>query len=48
VRDAERVFDHGTGGGEVLAEIATGLWLTVAAERHTPNVPVAARTFRIR
>ncbi|TWD81756.1 methyltransferase family protein [Kribbella amoyensis] len=40
---AARVLDHGTGGGEVLAEIGGGRELTVATEAYAPNVPVAAR-----
>ena len=41
---AESVLDHGTGGGEVLAEIGRGRGVTVATEPYPPNEPVAART----
>lgn len=44
VSNAERILDHGTGGGEILAQIGTGRDFTVATEAHAPNVGVAART----
>jgi SAM-dependent methyltransferase len=43
VRDASFVLDHGTGGGEVLAELGLPYELMVATESYAPNVPIAAR-----
>lgn len=39
---ADRVLDHGTGGGEVLSELGLPRRLLIATEAHPPNVPVAA------
>ena len=38
---ADRTLDHGTGGGEVLADIGVARELTIATEAYPPNVPVA-------
>ena len=40
---AGTALDHGTGGGEVLAELGVVAPLTVATEAYRPNVTVAAR-----
>jgi len=40
---ADAILDLGTGGGEMLAQIAPFPALTVATEAWGPNVPVAAR-----
>jgi len=42
VHDAGFVLDHGTGGGEVLAELRLLRELVVATESYAPNVPAAA------
>jgi SAM-dependent methyltransferase len=44
VRDADVVLDHGTGGGEILAELGLPHELMVDTESHAPNVPIATRT----
>jgi SAM-dependent methyltransferase len=44
LRQARRVLDLGTGGGEVFSRILAGFsGLAVATEAWAPNVPVAAR-----
>lgn len=48
VRDADRVLDHGTGGGEVLSELGMPRELLVATEGYPPNVSVAADRLRPR
>lgn len=41
-REVRRLLDLGTGGGELLARLASLAPLTVATEAHPPNVPLAA------
>jgi len=43
VHDASFVLDHGTGGGEVLAELGLPQKLMVATESYAPNAPIAAK-----
>lgn len=40
---AGSVLDHGTGGGEVLAELGLASGSMVATESYPPNVPIAAQ-----
>lgn len=50
LRDARTAMDHGTGGGEVLADVLAAAGrvpaLTIATEGYPPNVAVASRRLR--